>query len=309
MVNWPIYTKDNEYKNSQIGNENDKSWQEDFYFVQGADPQFGMMGTAYEKDGICRKADWSPETINWDEEIRLAKLSVEKVNQLDPKPRFFIICGDLTHQMPGEFPKLKQKQIDDFKRVYSQVDPSIALICVCGNHDVGDTPTPKSIQKYRTSYGDDYFSFWCGGVLFIALNTQYYKDRSCVQELAEEQDKWLDEQLDKANGSPIVCFSHIPWFVKDVDEREGIFNIPLEWRLKVLEKLYTAGVRYMFCGHYHRNAGTFYKNDFEIIINSAIGMQLGDDKSGMRLVKVSKDKITHKYYDFESFPKDLNSKS
>lgn len=48
-----------------------------------------------------------------------------------------------------ELPKLKQKQIDDFKRIYSQIDSSIPLICVCGNHDVGDTPTPKTIQKYE----------------------------------------------------------------------------------------------------------------------------------------------------------------
>lgn len=79
---------------SIAGTEADKSWQEDFYFVQGADPQFGMMGT-------FKRTDFSPETLNWDEEIRLAKLSVEKVNQLNPKPRFFVICGDLTHQMPG----------------------------------------------------------------------------------------------------------------------------------------------------------------------------------------------------------------
>lgn len=39
------------------------------------------------------KADWTEET-------RLAKLAVEKVNQLEPKPRFFVICGDLTNEFP-----------------------------------------------------------------------------------------------------------------------------------------------------------------------------------------------------------------
>lgn len=77
-----------------LGTDADEKWNNDFYFVQGADCQFGMMASF--------EPDYKPETSKWDEEIRLANLAVQKVNQLNPKPRFFIICGDLTHQMPSK---------------------------------------------------------------------------------------------------------------------------------------------------------------------------------------------------------------
>ena len=46
------------------------------------------------------------------------------------------------------------------------------------------------------------------------------------------------------------------------------------------------GIRKIFCGHYHRNAGGFYK-DLEVIVTSAIGCQIGPDQHGMRIVKVA----------------------
>ena len=60
-------------------------------------------------------------------------------------------------------------------KVYSRLDKSIPLVCVCGNHDVGDKPTVATVSSYRQSFGDDYFSFWIGGVHFIVLNSQYYE--------------------------------------------------------------------------------------------------------------------------------------
>ena len=47
------------------------------------------------------------------------------------------------------WPKLKKQQLKDFKRIFSRVKSEIPLICVCGNHDVGNAPTPESINKYE----------------------------------------------------------------------------------------------------------------------------------------------------------------
>ena len=58
-------------------------------------------------------------------------------------------------------------------------------------------------------------------------------------------------------------------------------------------------MRYIFCGHYHRNAGGFY-NGIEQVVTSAIGAQLGNDESGIRIVNVSEDKITHEYVNLEN---------
>jgi serine/threonine-protein phosphatase CPPED1 len=40
---------------------------------------------------------------NWEKEIALTKLAIEKANAMQPKPRFFIICGDLVDAYPGEY--------------------------------------------------------------------------------------------------------------------------------------------------------------------------------------------------------------
>ena len=53
-------------------------------------------------------------------------------------------------------------------------------------------------------------------------------------------------------------------------------------------------MRYIFTGHYHRNAGGTYK-DIEEVVTSAIGAPLGEDPSGFRIVSVSEIAITHDY--------------
>ena len=48
----------------------------------------------------------------------------------------------------------------DLKRALEDTDPSIPLVFVSGNHDLGNTPTPATVQQYCQDWGDDYFSFW-----------------------------------------------------------------------------------------------------------------------------------------------------
>ena len=52
---------------------------------------------------------------------------------------------------------------------------------------VGNAPTRATIETYGSRFGDDYFSFWVGGVRFISLNTQLYSDPSGGPDLAEAQ--------------------------------------------------------------------------------------------------------------------------
>lgn len=61
-------------------------------------------------------------------------------------------CSKIHHLIfiyffPGGCLETKEKQIKDFKKVFSRVKSEIPLVCVCGNHDVGDTPTVETINK------------------------------------------------------------------------------------------------------------------------------------------------------------------
>lgn len=281
----------NEYKN--FIERDEKEWKGSFYFVQGADTQFGLIERYLEKK----------ENYGWEKEKALARKCVEKINRLKPKPKFFVLCGDLCDAYP-EWTEIRKQQEADFWNIFKDIDPSIPLVCVCGNHDVGDQPTKIAVEKYRSSFGDDYFSFWVGGVLFIVINSQYFFDDTQIPELAKEQEEWLDTQLEKSKMSRhgAVLFQHIPWFLTDPgDEKEAYFAIPYPKRKVMLEKLHKAGVRYIFAGHLHRNLIGHYK-DIESVVTSAVGGQIGNDKSGFRIVKVLDKQISHTYYPFDEAP-------
>ncbi|KAG8177730.1 hypothetical protein JTE90_026572 [Oedothorax gibbosus] len=270
-------------------------WEGPFCFIQGADTQFGMIESYIEK-----KVD-----IAWDKEIVLARQAIAAINAMTPRPRFFVICGDLIDAMPST--KYRKAQENDFIRIFKELHPDIPLVCVCGNHDVGNKPTHQTIQSYTNKFGDDYFTFYTAGVMFIVLNSQFYKDSSCVTDLAEEHEKWLEEQLTEAKTGQykhVVIFQHIPWFIKEWDEGDIYFNIDMTLREKMLRKFHDANIRAIFCGHWHGNGGGFYK-DLEVVVTSAIGAQLRGDKSGFRVVTLGENAIKHQYYAFEDAPKNI----
>lgn len=72
----------------------ERRWSGPFCFIQAADPQLGLMKAW--RDGDC---DSGGE--EWAEEVALTQQTVEAVNQLRPRPRFMVLCGDLVHAMPG----------------------------------------------------------------------------------------------------------------------------------------------------------------------------------------------------------------
>uniref|UniRef100_A0A146KLR1 Calcineurin-like phosphoesterase domain-containing protein 1 n=1 Tax=Lygus hesperus TaxID=30085 RepID=A0A146KLR1_LYGHE len=275
-----VYKADNKRIDDPIKlhQENDGSV-EPFTFVVGADPQFGLIARYIEKR----------QPVDWAKEIALFKGCIEKINKLEPKPKFFAIMGDMCDSPPigGEEFETRKKQEEDFFSVVGNLDEDIALVTVSGNHDVHDVPTPSSIERYRNSWGKDFFDFVVGGVHFIVINSQYYVNSSEVSCLATEQEEWLDNRLLQPKRSAIgpVIFMHTPPFVSDPDEPDTYFSLVKAQREKLLDRFVQAGVKYVFCGHLHKNGGGKYK-DLEVITTTAIGGQLGPDKSGFRVVSV-----------------------
>uniref|UniRef100_A0ABM0GQ81 Calcineurin-like phosphoesterase domain-containing protein 1-like n=1 Tax=Saccoglossus kowalevskii TaxID=10224 RepID=A0ABM0GQ81_SACKO len=164
--------------------EKEGDWLGPFCFIQGADTQYGMIAEFFEVEGLMK----------WEREIELTRQAVVAANMMEPQPKFFIVCGDLVHAMPGT--KDRDAQEEDLKKELQLLNSEIPLVCVCGNHDIGNTPTRQTIAHYVEKFGDDYFSFWVGGVKFLVLNSQLYEDPSEVMKLKDSQDKWLDQQLE-----------------------------------------------------------------------------------------------------------------
>jgi hypothetical protein len=88
--------------------------------------------------------------------------------------------------------------------------------------------------------------------------------------------------------------------------REGgrasaVLQYSLEPRRRYLDLLKAAGVRYVFAGHYHRNA--FGRDgQLEMITNGPVGRPLGADPSGLRIVTIGDDALQHTYYGLGNIP-------
>lgn len=284
---------DQEFDLSDANAPNRSKWSGPFHFIQAADSQFGMIDSY-----IHKKVE-----PGWTEEIQLCQQLVEICNRMQPKPLFMVICGDLADAWPNT--ETRRQQVGDFKRIFAKLDPQIPLVCVCGNHDVGDAPTLDSINEYKQTFGDDYFYFTKNEVLFIVINSQFYQNREFVESYAREQDTWLESMLAKCRLFKYsIVFEHIPWFLSHFDEEDDYFNIKKEVRLSWLKKFRDAGVSKIMCGHYHRNAGGWY-DGMELVVTSAIGAQIGEDKSGVRIVKVLDKSIEHQYYPMQDIPEKI----
>jgi hypothetical protein len=105
-------------------------------FVVCADPQLGM--TSLNKE--------------WETELHYCRLAVDKINAQQPRPKFVCICGDLVDMENSfycnnpnslkayeleECEKIQQMQFSDFKDTFDKLHPDIAIVCLCGNHDIG----------------------------------------------------------------------------------------------------------------------------------------------------------------------------
>jgi serine/threonine-protein phosphatase CPPED1 len=250
-----------------------------FFFVQLADPQFGMY----------------PLQRNFHKERQHLSQAVEAINEL--RPAFVVICGDLVNRVGDD------RQIAAFKETIANLDHSIPLFLVAGNHDVGNTPTPTTLHDYRKIFGQDYYSFKHDGQRFVVLNSSLIKDPSRAQEDAGAQFNWLQAVLDTARieHSNLIVFQHHPWFVKNSKEPNGYFNIPRKTRMKYLNLLENAGVSYVFAGHLHANASGTFKS-LKMITSGPVGMPLGTSPSGIRIVIVRPTTIEHKYYALRNIP-------
>ena len=250
-----------------------------FFFIQMSDPQFGMF---------TANGEFSRETANFTRAINAA-------NRL--RPAFVVVTGDLTNRQGDS------GQIAEYRRVAARLDRSIPLYNVPGNHDVALPLSSQSVRSYRAIYGPDYYTFDRGGILGIVINSSLFKEPGLAPEDAAAQERWLAKTIADARAAKrrVIVFQHHPWFLSGVDEPDQYYNLPLQKRREVLKLFDDAGVRYVFAGHYHRNALARAQN-VEMVTTGPVGKPLGADSSGFRVVIVTRDSVMHRYYPLDSLP-------
>lgn len=191
-----------------------------FTFVQMCDPQLGFGG--YEAD-----------------EKRFAE-AIQQINELHPD--FVVICGDLVN-------RADKLSFADFNRLKAEL--KVPCYCAPGNHDVGNKPTPKLLEQYRSCIGKDYYSFEHKGFCFVIADTSLWKSPLAGE--TARQDEWFRSTLAHATTKrePIIVVTHYPLFVKSLDETNGYYNLPEEKRKQLFALYEGCGVVAMLSGHTH----------------------------------------------------------
>eukprot|EP00439_Symbiodinium_sp_Y106_P000597 s9259_g1.t1 len=214
---------------------------------------------------------------SWEEERAMLSLAVQHINKL--KPRFLLVSGDMSNAWPvgpQADAKAAAKQVNAVKEVLREVDSSIPIVLVAGNHDIGQVPSPNELDLYSSRWGDDYFSFWVGGVYFMVINSQFYMDSSKTPNQRKDQDTWIEAQfeaLKKRKPKHAVVLSHVPPFIEEPDEPQGWANWETEPRARIVKLAKDAGVRLWLCGHYHGNADACL-DDLEVVTCASVGSNI-----------------------------------
>jgi 3',5'-cyclic AMP phosphodiesterase CpdA len=258
--------------------------QQPSFFAVLADPQFGM----YAKD-----KNFTQETANFE-------FVIASLNRLHP--RFVVICGDLVNRTgdPAE--------IAEYKRILKELDPSIRVYNVAGNHDVGNIPTPATLEAYRAAFGPDYYTFSEGTIFGIVLDSNLIRSPGGASEAAKQQEQWLGKTLAGAKAHPdrqIVVFQHIPYFDKAPEEADNYFNIPEPARRNYLDLLEKAGVRYVYAGHLHKTA-IAKDGPLTEVVAGAVGMPLGGSLSGFRIIVVDGQELHPAWYCLAGIPNQVD---
>ena len=264
------------------------------FFIQMSDPQLGLYAT------VSRRNDPASNVTGFAYETERYEKAIAAANRL--RPEFVVVTGDLV-QDPSD-----ASQIEEFERINGMLDDRIPLYLAPGNSDVGIAPTPRLLGQYRDRFGDDNYSFDLNRVHCIVLNSAVAFDPTRVPHEWDRQLEFLRSDLDRASDEGIdrsVVFVHHPLFGDYPGEDDSPLAVPRKRRRVMLELFHARGVSAVFAGHWHRN-NYAWDGGLEMVTSGPVGYPLGDDPSGIRVVKVYDDRIEHQYYGLDEVPEEVH---
>ena len=246
-----------------------------YKFVQMSDTQLGFYASKH------------PETVGIDYEIKNLSKAITIINNISPD--FVITTGDLMQD------RLNSTHADIVKKMYKQLNCKYYF--APGNSDLSNTPEFEDIERYKNRFGPDYYNFYHMNSQFIILNSCVLQDWSKVPGEDSNQIRFSEEQLingKKNKSTHKLIFMHHPLFGTEPEEEDGHMVLPKNQRKKILNLLDLYKVSAVFTGHWHANNILNYNNT-QLITSGPISFSLGEDPSGIRLIEVDDDKLTHEY--------------
>lgn len=240
-----------------------------YIIVQVADAQLGFTAAdVSQKEGTEYVNDLTYES-------ECLKKAVEMIN--DIRPDAVVFTGDQVNRAADE------EQWTAFAEIISGIDKSVNVFHLPGNHDVVISEGNVDSTPFTSRYGEDRFVFAERGVRLVGINSNLIKYNDPRE---ESQKIWLEDALGKNGDEVSVVFAHHPFFMTDIEEDDGYFQIQKDKRRDYFELFEEMGVSAVYAGHRHNNAEGAY-GTMPVRTTTSVAFQIGDARPSIRVITVS----------------------
>lgn len=245
-----------------------------FTVIQVADAQLGFDAAVKgSKPGATYVNDLTYE-------MEYLTKVVEKLNEI--KPDVVVFTGDQVH-LPKD-----AEQKDSFNKIVSQIDKSIKVFYLPGNHDVSFGDGAVDSTPFTDYFGEDRFVYSLRGITLVGVNSNLIMFGDPTE---AEQKEWMENELSKGRSEDVkLVFGHHPFFVNDIEEEDSYHQIPKAKRTDYFKMFSENGVDAIYAGHLHESALGEYEG-IPMRTTTSSAYQLGESKPSIRLITIKNAEI------------------
>jgi len=249
---------------------------------------------------------WTKKALNWSDALDPSEKELKNLNKFlqftnEHKPDFIIHTGDIVNEID------KPNDLSNYKSFVNNIEYKINH--VPGNHDVGidsDKLSREGLDFYHKHFGNDFYNFQWNDFELFFLNSSIFINYE-NKDFYNQQIDFIKQTLNGfSSNKRILIFMHHPPFIdkKDIlsSHEELIYSKDLTYwifeekiRNEFFELFKDHKLEYVFTGHLHINLETSFK-ETKIITTSALGLPLGDDPSGYRIIDYKDGKLSYKFF-------------
>lgn len=246
-----------------------------YVIVQVADAQLGF--TASDR---C-KAEGRDYDGDVSYEVECLKKAVARINEI--RPDAVVFTGDQVHHPANE------TEWSAFKRTVAKIDKEVQVFYLPGNHDVVVWPGDMmrrgeslDMEPYEIHFPKSSFCHEEKNIALIGINSNLVKYTDSRE---GEQFAWLHETLERNKDKVTLIFGHHPFFLKDIEEEDGYFQIEKSKRKTYFNLFSRYGVDAVYTGHLHDNSEGEYMG-IPSKTATSVSVQLGEAQPSFRVITI-----------------------
>lgn len=176
------------------------------------------------------------------------------------------------------------EQWDTFADAISEIDSNVSVFHIPGNHDVLLSEGKVDVTPFSSRYGDDRFVYSDKKVCIVGINSNLIKSNDPRE---EEQFEWMRSVLEAAGEDVVkLVFCHHPFFLTDIEEEDGYFQIQKDKRHRYFDMFASSGVSAVYAGHLHNSSEGEYRG-IPMKTATSVAYQLGPARQSFRHIVIS----------------------